>query len=100
MPKYVASRTLTRPTWHHTTVLNGDLVDAVADLKRQPGDGELQVIGSGELVQVLLRHDLIDRLRLKVMPVLIGSGKRLFGDGTMPRGLALTKTKTTPTGAR
>jgi dihydrofolate reductase len=98
VPKYVASRTLDQPTWHNTTVLTGDLAGAVAELKGQPGDGELQVHGSGELVQVLLRHDLVDELRLKVLPVLIGSGKRLFGDGTLPRGLALTKTTTTPAG--
>lgn len=98
IPKYVASRTLEDPAWDGTTVLTGDVAEAVAELKRQPGEGEIQVHGSGELIQLLLRHDLIDELRIKTAPVLIGSGKRLFGDGTVPRGLSLTRSKATPTG--
>jgi dihydrofolate reductase len=102
VPKYVASRRLTtadlEPSWHNASVLDGDVAAAVAELKRQPGSGEIQVHGSSVLIQTLLRHDLIDEYRLKVFPVLIGSGKRLFGDGTMPVGLKLVETTTSTSG--
>lgn len=98
VPKYVASRTLVEPEWNNSTVLTGDVADAVAELKRQPDDGEIQVHGSSELIQTLLRHDLVDEYRVKVFPVLIGSGKRLFGEGTLPRGLRLVETTTTANG--
>jgi len=98
VPKYVASRTLDKAEWNNSTVLTGDLATAVAELKRQPGEGEIQVSGSGELVQTLLRHDLVDEYRVKVFPALIGSGKRLFGDGTLPRGLTLVESTTTADG--
>jgi dihydrofolate reductase len=100
VPKYVASRTLEKDRlgWANSTLLTGDVAEAVAELKRQPGEGEIQVSGSGGLVQTLLRHDLVDEFRLKVIPVLIGSGKRLFGAGTRPGGLTLIGTTTTAGG--
>ncbi|WP_152365464.1 dihydrofolate reductase family protein [Microlunatus speluncae] len=98
IPKYVASRTVQTAEWHNSTVLTGDVGEAVAELKRQPGEGEIHVHGSIDLIQTLLRHDLVDELELKVFPVLIGSGKRLFGAGTMPRSLGLVETRTTANG--
>ncbi len=79
-------------------MLTGDVGEAVAELKRQPGEGEVQVHGSIELAQTLLRHDLVDEFQLKMFPVLIGSGKRLFGAGTLPRSLTLAETTTTANG--
>jgi dihydrofolate reductase len=98
VPKYVVSRTLEDAKWNNSTVLTGDVAAAVDGLKREPGDGEIQVHGSSELIQTLLRHDLVDEYRVKVFPVVIGSGKRLFGDGTLPRTLTLVQTTTTPNG--
>jgi dihydrofolate reductase len=95
--KYVASRS--RPTldWSRSVLLEGDAADGVAALKK--GDGpELQVHGSGDLLQTLLRHHLIDRYRLWVFPLVIGSGKRLFADGTVPSGLTLVDSKVSTTG--
>jgi dihydrofolate reductase len=97
MPKYVASRTLDRATWNNTTLIRGDVAEAVVDLKEQPG-GEIQVTGSGHLIQTLMKHDLVDEYRLWVFPVLLGKGKRLFGEGTIPGGLKLVETKTSSTG--
>jgi dihydrofolate reductase len=97
VPKYVASRTLTSVDWANTTLLEGDAGDAVATLKDDL-DGELHVSGSGNLVQTLLRSDLVDELLLIVFPVLLGTGKRLFGDGTIPTGLELVESRTTPAG--
>ena len=88
MPKYVASRTLDSVAWQGSTLLTGDVPDAVAELKAGDG-GEIQVHGSGGLIQTLLAHDLVDRLHLLVFPVLLGSGKRLFAEGTVPAGLEL-----------
>lgn len=96
--KYVASRTLTSVEWETAELLQGDVGDAVRSLKAQDG-GELQVHGSAGLVQTLLREDLVDELRLIVFPVVLGSGKRLFGDGTVPRTWTLTASKATSTGA-
>ncbi len=98
-PKYVASTTLTEPLgWEHSTLLEGDVAEAVAALKRGDG-GDLHVIGSSRLVQTLLAHNLVDGFRLMIDPIAIGSGKRLFG-GAGPRlTLRLTDSKVTSTGA-
>jgi dihydrofolate reductase len=96
--KYVASRTLNRVDWQNSSLLTGDIAEAVRKLKGESG-GELQVHGSGELIQTLLRHDLIDEFRIWFFPVLLGTGKRLFGEGTVPAGLKLVETQTSSTGA-
>jgi dihydrofolate reductase len=96
-PKYVASTTLDRVDWNNSTLLEGDVAKAVAALKDQPG-GEIQVQGSCQLVQTLMRHDLVDEYRLWIFPVLLGTGKRLFGNGTVPAGVNLVGTKTSSTG--
>ncbi|HEY5983062.1 MAG TPA: dihydrofolate reductase family protein [Anaerolineales bacterium] len=98
LPKYVASRTLKEVTWNNSHLLKGDVVDEVAKLKAVDG-GELQVHGSGDLLQTLLKHDLIDTLRIWQFPVVIGTGKRLFGAGTMPRAFRLVETQETAAGA-
>jgi dihydrofolate reductase len=95
--KYVASTTLDRVEWNNSTLIDGDVAEEVTKLKDQPG-GEIQVLGSCQLIQTLMRHDLVDEYRLWIFPVLLGSGKRLFGDGTMPGGLRLIDTKTSSTG--
>jgi len=95
--KYVASRTLDKVEWNNSTLLEGDVADAVAELKRQDGP-EIQVHGSTDLLQTLLRHDLVDEFRLWIHPVLVGSGKRLFGSGTIPGGLKLVESATSTTG--
>lgn len=97
-PKFVASRTLSRLDWNNSTLLQGDVADAVRALKAQDG-GEIQVHGSGELIQTLLRHDLVDALRLWQFPVVVGGGKRLFGHGSIPRSFRLTESHQTEPGA-
>jgi dihydrofolate reductase len=95
--KYVASRGRPRLEWPTSVLIEGDAADGIAALKR--GDGpELQVHGSGDLIQTLLRHNLVDRYRLWVFPVVIGSGKRLFADGTVPAGLRLVDSTVSTTG--
>jgi dihydrofolate reductase len=96
--KYVASRTLTSVEWETAELLQGDVGDAVRKLKAEDG-GELQVHGSAGLIQTLLREDVIDELRLIVFPVVLGEGKRLFGDGAIPRSWRLNSQATTPSGA-
>jgi dihydrofolate reductase len=96
--KYVVSRTLDRVEWNNSTLITGDVVEGVKRLKREAGD-ELQVHGSGELIQTLLEHDLIDAFRLWTFPVLLGTGKRLFANGTVPSRLKLVETRTSSTGA-
>jgi dihydrofolate reductase len=89
MPKYVVSSTLTAPEWTNSTVLHGDdLVEAVSKLK-QDADGDVVVHGSAQLVQTLIEHDLVDELRLMVYPVILGTGKRLFGASGEKRTLRL-----------
>jgi dihydrofolate reductase len=95
--KYVASRTLNRVDWKYSTLLAGDIAEGVRKLKGE-SDGELQVHGSGELIQTLLRHDLIDEFRIWFFPVLLGAGKRLFAEGTVAAGLNLIETQTSSTG--
>jgi dihydrofolate reductase len=95
--KHVASRTLTSLDWSGARLVEGDVVEEVGALKGQDG-GELQVHGSPGLVQTLLRADLVDELRLVIAPVVLGEGKRLFGEGAVPRSWRLTASSTTPTG--
>jgi dihydrofolate reductase len=90
MPKYVASRTLGTVTWTNSTLLTGDVPEAVRELKRADDDVEIQVHGSPRLLQTLLAHDLVDEFLVFTFPVLIGSGTRLFGAGTAPGRLRLT----------
>jgi dihydrofolate reductase len=95
--KYVASRTLSDPLpWENSTLLGGDVAEAVAKLKEPPGP-DIVVLGSGDLLQTLMRHDLVDRYVLMIHPLVLGSGRRLFGDGTAPRRLRLTDSVTTTT---
>ncbi len=99
LPKYVASRTLKDPSWANTTVLDGDVAQAVRDLKAKPGN-ELQVHGSGRLLRFLLEHDLVDRLNLLVFPVLVGAGERLFPERGLDTTLVLEASRTTPSGVQ
>ena len=96
-PKYVASKTLKAAGWYNTTVVPGDVVEAVRALKRE-GTGELQVHGSPGLAQTLIANDLVDEYRLWIHPVVLGSGKRLFGAGALPAALKLSATNSTSTG--
>jgi dihydrofolate reductase len=98
LPKYVASTTLSDPLeWQNSTVLQGDVAKAVAALKREPGK-DVHVIGSGELVQTLMEHDLVDEYRLMINPIVLGSGRRLFRDGKATNNLRLLDSKTSGTG--
>ena len=97
-PKHVASRTLTSLDWETAELLGDDVPAAIRELKAKDG-GELQVHGSAGLIQTLLAEDLVDELRLVVFPVVLGEGKRLFGEGTIPRSWRLTASSTSSTGA-
>ena len=97
VPKYVASRTLDEVTWTNSTLIEGDVAEAVARLKEEPGD-EIQVTGSGELVQTLMEHDLVDAYQLWVFPLVVGEGKRLFARGALPGALRLVDTLVSTTG--
>lgn len=97
-PKYVASTTLTDPRWAGTTVLSGDLAAAIAELKAEPG-GELQVHGSGRLVRWLLDEGLVEEMNLLIVPVIVGGGRRLFGDTGPDLALELLDSRTFPKGA-
>lgn len=96
-PKYVASTTLTDPTWAGTTVLTGDLAAAVGRLRAE-GDGDLLVPGSGVLVRWLLAHGLVDRMHLLIYPVVVGQGVRLFPEHGPDLRLTLVESTTTPGG--
>jgi dihydrofolate reductase len=91
MPKYVASRTLDTVEWN-ASLLKGDVAEEVAKLKQQPGQ-DILVAGSGELVHTLMQHDLIDEYRLMLHPIVLGSGKRLFREGSDTKTLRLVETK-------
>ncbi len=95
--KYVASNTLASHEWHQTVILKGNVVAEIKQLKQQTGP-DIQVHGSGNLIQTLLQNDLIDEFWLKIFPVALGKGKRLFGQGTMPASFALVESKTSPNG--
>ena len=95
--KYVASRSRPALEWKNSVLIEGDAAEGIAALKKEDGP-ELQVHGSGNLVQTLLRHNLVDQYRLWVFPLVIGSGKRLFSEGTIPAGLNLVDTKVSTTG--
>jgi dihydrofolate reductase len=96
--KYVASATLTEPlSWSNSTLLPGDAAEAVAELKQQPGN-DLVVLGSGQLVQSLMRADLVDEYLLTIHPLVLGTGRRLFSDGGAFAALTLVDSKTTTTG--
>ena len=97
-PKYVASRTLEEVTWNNAHLLRGDVAEEVARLKAQEG-GEIQVHGSSDLLQTLLKNDLIDTFRIWQFPVVLGTGKHLFGEGTIPRSFRLVETQLNTTGA-
>jgi dihydrofolate reductase len=95
--KYVVSRGRPTLSWERSVLIEGDAAEGIAELKK--GDGpEFQVHGSGNLVQTLIRHNLVDEYRLWVFPVVIGSGKRLFGDGAIPAALRLLDTVVSTTG--
>jgi dihydrofolate reductase len=96
--KYVASRTLREPLpWSNSSLLRGEVTEAVARLKEQPGK-DLVVLGSGELVQTLMKHNLIDQYKLQIHPLVLGAGRRLFNNGNTFAPLRLVDTKTTTTG--
>jgi dihydrofolate reductase len=97
LPKHIVSRTLRSPQWANSSVLDGDVVEAVKALKDKPG-GELQVHGSAQLVQTVNQHNLVDEYRLLVFPVVLGTGKRLFGDDTVPTAFKTVENRTTSTG--
>jgi dihydrofolate reductase len=96
LPKYVASKTLGSADWDHTTILGGDVVEAVTKLKDEDGD-ELQIHGSGRLAQTLMRHNLIDVYELLVFPVVLGEGKRLFETG-IDHSMRLADSRATDSG--
>ena len=95
--KYVASRGQPTLEWSNSVLVEGDAAAGIAALKSEDGP-ELQVHGSGNLIQTLLRHNLVDQYRLWTFPLVIGSGKRLFSDGTIPAGLKLVDSKVSSTG--
>ncbi len=93
MPKYVVSSTLGDPDWHNSTVLKGDVINGVSKLK-QGLDGDIVVPASFQLVRALMEHDLVDELRLKIYPVVLGAGERLFGETSDKKPLRLVDTQT------
>jgi len=93
IPKYVVSSTLNDPAWNSTTVLRGDVVSEVSKLK-QDLNGEIVVAGSFQLVHMLLEHDLVDELRLMIYPVVLGTGRRMFGEASDKKPLRLINTQT------
>jgi dihydrofolate reductase len=97
-PKFVASRTLDKVNWNNSHLLRGDVAEEVAKLKAREG-GEIQVHGSSNLLQTLLKHNLVDTFRIWQFPVVVGTGKRLFGEGTIPGSFRLVDSQQTTTGA-
>jgi dihydrofolate reductase len=95
--KYVASKTLRKLDWNNSELINGDVSEGIKRIKEQDGP-EIQVHGSSNLVQTLLKHDLVDELWLKIFPVTVGTGKRLFAEGTIPAGFKLLESGISPSG--
>lgn len=95
--KYVVSDTTVKREWKNSVFIEKDVVEEIKKLKSQDGP-HLKVYGSGNLVQTLLRHDLVDELWLKIFPITLGAGKRLFAEGTIPAAFKLTDSKVSPSG--
>jgi len=95
--KYVASNTMTSSEWQPSVFLNGDIAEKVARIKQQQGP-DLNVWGSGDLIQTLIKHALVDAFWLMIYPITLGVGKRLFADGTIPTAFKVTESKVTPNG--
>ncbi len=95
--KYVASNTITSSEWQPSVFLNGDVAKQVAEIKQQPGP-DLHVWGSSDLLQTLIKHDLVDVFWLMIYPITLGGGKRLFADGTIPAAFKVTESEVTPNG--
>jgi dihydrofolate reductase len=95
--KYVVSDTRSEPLWDNTVFIKGNVVEELRRLKQQDGP-DLQVYGSSQLLQTLFKHDLVDTLWLKIFPITLSTGKRLFGEGTIPAGFQLTHAEPTPSG--
>ena len=95
--KYIASKTLTKLDWNNSELINGDVPEGIKRIKEQDGP-EIQVHGSSNLVQTLLKHDLVDELWLKIFPVTLGRGKRLFAEGTIPAEFKLLESGISPSG--
>lgn len=95
--KYVVSNSSPKLTWENSVLIDGDVVTRLKELKQQDGP-MLQVHGSGNLIQTLLKNDLVDELWLKIYPVTLATGKRLFAEGTIPAAFELTDSKTSPSG--
>ena len=95
--KYVASNTRTSSKWQPSVFLNGDIAEKVAEIKQQPGP-DLHVWGSGDLLQTLIKHDLVDAFWLMTYPLTLGAGKRLFADGTLPAAFKVTESEVTSKG--
>lgn len=95
--KYVASNTKTSGEWQPSVFLSGDIVGEIAQIKQQQGP-DLHVWGSGDLIQTLIKHDLVDVFWLMIYPITLGSGKRLFGDGTIPAAFKVTESTVAPNG--
>lgn len=93
--KYVASKTLTKLDWSNSELINGDVSEGIERIKEQDGP-EIQVHGSSNLVQTLLKYDLVDELWLKIFPVTLSTGKRLFAEGTVPAGFKLLESGISP----
>lgn len=95
--KYVVSNTLKDLSWENSVIIKGDVVEEIKKLKNQNGP-DLKVWGSSNLIQTLLKNDLIDELKLKIFPLVLGSGKHLFAEGTIPAAFKLTDSKVSPSG--
>ena len=95
--KYVASNSMTSSEWQPSVFLGGDIAEKVSKLKHQPGP-DLHVYGSANLLQTLMKHDLVDAFWLKIFPLTLGSGKRLFADGTIPAAFKVTESQVSPSG--